>query len=114
MENFTDINKDQGLWKKVIQEGSGETPSKNSTVIINYKAANENEKVFEDVNNFKFKVNSGDVIKAFEVGVQTMKKGELSVFVVRHDYAYGKEEYTSIPAFSTLIYCIELIDIVYQ
>jgi FKBP-type peptidyl-prolyl cis-trans isomerase len=112
MESFIDLNKDQGLWKKVIQEGSGTAPSKNSTVVINYKAAHENERIFEDVDNFKFKINCGDVIKAFEQGVQTMKKGELSVFVVRHDYAYGKEEYTSIPPFSTLIYCIELVEII--
>lgn len=110
MDLFTDLTKDQGLWKRVIQEGNGSYPKSNSTVTIKYKGAHENETIFEENDDLSFKLDDGEVIKGFEIGIKTMQKGEASVFVIRHDYAYGKDEYALIPPFSTLIYFIELID----
>lgn len=40
---------------------------------------------------WRFIVESGRVIKGWEKGVKTMKKGERAIFVVQPEYAYGKE-----------------------
>ena len=111
MDQFTDLTKDKGVWKKTLQEGKGNKPKDNSIVEINYKGALENEKLFEEQNGFCFKLNNQEVIKAFEIAIKTMSKGEIAIVVVRHDYGYGKEEFQGIPSFSTLLFYIELIDI---
>lgn len=36
---------------------------------------------------FKFKIGAGQVIKAWDVGVAEMKKGEKAVLVAGYDYA---------------------------
>lgn len=110
MDKFTKLTEDGGLFKKVLREGSGNSPNIRSEVTVKFKGALEDEKIIEESENFKFNLSSDEVIKAFNIGIATMKKGELSIFVIRHDYGYGKIEYENIPPFSTLMYCIELLD----
>jgi FKBP-type peptidyl-prolyl cis-trans isomerase len=52
----------------------------------------------------------GEVVKAWEIGVGTMKRNEVAVFYCKPSYAYGKEgKLPKIPPDSVLIYEIELI-----
>ncbi len=39
---------------------------------------------------FTFKLGLGQVIKGWEKGIKTMKKGEKSLFTIKPEYAYGK------------------------
>lgn len=53
---------------------------------------------------------SGEVIKGWDEGVATMKKGERAIFTVPPDLAYGQlGSPPSIPPNSTLIFDIELL-----
>jgi FKBP-type peptidyl-prolyl cis-trans isomerase len=47
--------------------------------------ANENKE-----NPFKFTIGVGQVIKGWDIGMATMKRGERSVFTIEHEYAYGE------------------------
>ena len=42
-----------------------------------------------------------------ELAIKTMKKGEKAIIIMRPDYGYGYEGFLKIPAFSTLIYCVD-------
>jgi len=53
----------------------------------------------------------GNVIKAWDVGVASMKRGELAVLLCKSEYAYGKSGSGSkIPPNATLVFEIELFD----
>ena len=53
---------------------------------------------------------SGEVIKGWEEGVATMKKGERAIFTIPPDLAYGETGLPPlIPPNSTLIYDIEML-----
>jgi FKBP-type peptidyl-prolyl cis-trans isomerase len=53
---------------------------------------------------FSFSLGHGSVIKGWDIGVATMKKGEKALFTLRHDYAYGeKGSPPTIPPSATLV-----------
>ena len=57
---------------------------------------------------FEFKLGASQVIKGWDVGVATMKKGEKSLFTLRADYAYGERgSPPNIPPGATLVRLIE-------
>ena len=56
-------------------------------------------------------VPTGSVIKGWDVGVATMKRGELAKFTITSEYAYGKKGAPpKIPADTTLTFEVELFD----
>ena len=58
-----------------------------------------------------FLFSVGNVIKAWDIGVATMKRGELSVLLCKSEYAYGKRgSPPNIPPDSTLVFEVELFD----
>lgn len=61
---------------------------------------------------FSFVIGAGKVIKGWDIGVATMKKGEKSLFVLKPEYAYGSSgSPPKIPANATLHFEIELLEI---
>lgn len=111
MEGYTNLTNDGGLKKKILVEGYGEKPTNLSTAIVNYKGTFENGSVFDQNKKpFSFKVGAGQVIKGWDLGVATMKKGEKANFIIASDYAYGKDGIQNvIPSNATLIFDVELI-----
>lgn len=86
---------DGGLLKEIIKEGIGdETPSSGSKVTVHYTGTLLDGTKFDsskDRNDpFKFSLGSGSVISAWEIGIATMKKGEIAVLTCAPNYAYGK------------------------
>lgn len=60
---------------------------------------------------FTFNLGTGQVIKGWDVGVASMKKGELAKFTIDPEYGYGKSGAGgSIPPNATLIFEVELLD----
>lgn len=56
-------------------------------------------------------VNTGNVIRAWDIGVATMKRNEKAVFTCRPKYAYGKRGAPpNIPPSKTLVFEVELFD----
>ena len=59
---------------------------------------------------FEFDLGEGAVIKGWDVGVATMKKGEVATLVCRQDYAYGEHGHPpTIPGGATLKFEVELL-----
>lgn len=60
---------------------------------------------------FQFTLGVGQVIKGWDQGFATMKKGEQAVLICSPDFAYGKGgSGDSIPPNSTLKFEVELLD----
>jgi len=58
---------------------------------------------------FTFTLGKGQVIKGWDVGVATMKKGERATFTLAPEFAYGESgSPPTIPANATLIFDVEL------
>jgi FK506-binding protein 4/5 len=110
-----DISKDGGVLKEIIKEGSGwEKPENGSDVKVHYVGRLQDGSVFDSSRDrgqeFEFVLGRGQVIKGWDLGVASMKKGELSRFTLKPDYAYGKAgSPPKIPADATLIFEVELL-----
>lgn len=88
-------NKDGGVQKEIIKEGIGdETPSPGSNVIVHYTGTLMDGTKFDSSKDrnepFQFELKKGSVIKAWDIGVATMKKGEVALLTCAPEYAYGK------------------------
>ncbi|XP_066999515.1 FK506-binding protein 59 isoform X2 [Anabrus simplex] len=107
---------DGGILKKIIREGTGtETPSPGSKVTVHYVGTLLDGTKFDSSRDrdspFEFVIGKGSVIKAWDIGVATMKRGEIAVLTCAPEYAYGKAgSPPKIPPDSTLIFEIEAID----
>ncbi|CAK9062985.1 Peptidyl-prolyl cis-trans isomerase FKBP65 (PPIase FKBP65) (70 kDa peptidyl-prolyl isomerase) (FK506-binding protein 65) (AtFKBP65) (Immunophilin FKBP65) (Peptidyl-prolyl isomerase ROF2) (Protein ROTAMASE FKBP 2) (Rotamase) [Durusdinium trenchii] len=59
---------------------------------------------------FEFNLGSGQVIRGWDLGVKTMKKGEVAKFTLAPDFAYGEEgSPPKIPPKATLVFEVELL-----
>uniref|UniRef100_A0A8C8T1L7 peptidylprolyl isomerase n=1 Tax=Peromyscus maniculatus bairdii TaxID=230844 RepID=A0A8C8T1L7_PERMB len=86
--------KDRGVLKIVKRVGtSEEAPMIGDKVYVHYKGKLSNGKKFDSTYDrnepFVFNLGKGQVIKAWDIGVATMKKGELCHILCKPEYAYG-------------------------
>jgi FKBP-type peptidyl-prolyl cis-trans isomerase len=112
MEGCIELTKDKGLLKKITKQGTGKSPSKGNTCYMNYVGKFENGNIFDQSESpFQFKLGAGQVIKGWDIGVETMKVGEIATLYLRYDYAYGERGYPGvIPPKATLIFDVELVN----
>ena len=92
-DGWSDVtpSKDGGVMKKVTSEGSGwETPEKGAEVTVHYTGTLEDGSKFDSSRDrdepFKFKLGEGQVIKGWDLGVKTMKKGERATLKIQSEY----------------------------
>ena len=113
--DFDKITDDGGITKKIIKEGTGVKPVDGNEVKINYEARYQ-KAVFdknEDGKPFSVKIGAHSAIKGMEMGLKTMKVGEIARYVFRPEYNYGNTKiHPFVPENSTLKYEIELLEIV--
>lgn len=119
-EDAIDVSeaKDKGVVKKILREGTGnESPGTGDKVSVHYvgtlwggdKHGQKFDSSRDRGEHFEFELGLGKVIKGWDQGVSTMKKGELADFYITADYAYGKAgSGANIPPNSTLKFEIEL------
>ncbi|XP_029177994.1 FK506-binding protein 59 isoform X2 [Nylanderia fulva] len=117
-DNEIDLSpaKDKGVLKEIIKEGKGdETPSPGCKVKVHYTGTLLDGTKFDSSRDrqkpFKFDLGRNSVIKAWEIGVASMKKGEVAMLTCAPEYAYGQNgSPPSIPPDATLKFEIELLD----
>lgn len=95
--------------------GTGTVATIGKTVTVNYIGVFTNGQKFDssyDRNQpFSFVVGQGQVIKGWDLGIIGMKVGGKRILVVPPEYGYGSQAYGPIPANSTLIFQVELLDV---
>jgi FKBP-type peptidyl-prolyl cis-trans isomerase FklB len=103
-----------GLQYKVVTEGSGEKPAVTDVVKVNYKGTNIGGAVFDTTEGGEPRQFSlSGVIAGWTEGIQLMSVGSKYIFYVPAGLAYGEQNRSEeIKPFSTLIFEVELLDIV--
>lgn len=108
--------KDGGVLKLVKREGTGtELPMTGDKVFVHYVGTLLDGTPFDSSRDrgekFSFELGKGQVIKAWDIGVATMKVGELSQLICKPEYAYGSAgSPPKIPPNATLVFQVELFE----
>ncbi len=84
-------------------------------VFIHYTGTHLDGTIFETsrdrTNKVSFNLGRGDVLKAWDLGVATMKRGELARFLSKPKYAYGlKGLDDKVGSATSVFFDIELFD----
>uniref|UniRef100_A0A8C6MDE2 peptidylprolyl isomerase n=1 Tax=Nothobranchius furzeri TaxID=105023 RepID=A0A8C6MDE2_NOTFU len=108
--------KDGGVFKLIKREGTGtELPMTGDKVFVHYVGTLLDGTHFDSSRDrgtkFSFELGKGQVIKAWDIGVATMKVGELCQFTCKPEYAYGSAgSPPKIPPNATLVFEVELFE----
>lgn len=105
---------DSGLWVLHVKEGTGQTPTLTDSVKAHYRGwltdGSEFDASYARGAPSRFKVSG--VIKGWTEALGMMKVGGKSYLIIPPELGYGARGSAKIPANSTLIFEIELMEIV--
>jgi len=108
----------EGITKDIIKEapaGNWKTPKNGDEVTVHYVGTLQSDGSEFDSSRgrnepFVFTLGKGQVIKGWDKGVITMKKGEIAKFTLAPEFAYGAAgSPPKIPENATLVFEVELI-----
>lgn len=107
------ITTESGLQYEVVAKGDGKSPQAVDTVKVHYKGTLLNGEQFDSSYDrgepTSFPLNR--VIPGWTEGLQYMKEGATYRFFIPSELAYGSRTAGSIPANSTLIFDVELLEV---
>lgn len=107
---------DEGVLKVIKREGTGtETPMIGDRVFVHYTGwlldGTKFDSSLDRKDKFSFDLGKGEVIKAWDIAVATMKVGELCRITCKPEYAYGSAgSPPKIPPNATLVFEVELFE----
>ena len=105
-----------GLYYIEKVKGTGPQIHAGSKVSVQYTGTLLNGKKFDSSRDhggkpFDVEVGKGNVIKGWDEGLLHMSKGGRATLICPSKIAYGEQEMGSIPAFSALVFDIEVVDV---
>jgi len=107
------VELESGLQYKIIKAGEGKTPTAEDSVSVHYRGTLIDGKEFDSSHKrgqpATFQV--GGVIKGWTEALQLMKVGAKWELYIPAEIAYGERSTGNIPAGSTLIFEVELLDV---
>jgi len=118
-EALLDASDSRGNLNKIVMEdillGTGDEVKKGDTVVVHYIGTLQNGQEFDNSKKrgqtFSFTVGQGKVIKGWEEGILGMKVGGQRILVIPPHLGYGQSAIGPIPANSTLVFAIELLEV---
>lgn len=112
--NTVNITEDTNIVKHILKEGNGICPNDGQLITVHYTGRLTNGIKFDssyDRNEpFEFQLGTENIIPLWNIGLKTMSKGEKALLVGSPDYCYKNQNIPGIPANSSLIFEIEVID----
>lgn len=103
-----------GVMYKMIKKGEGDrSPNVRSVITVHYKGTLINGREFD--NSWKcgcpeaFRL--GELVDGWKIALQQMHIGDRYMIYIPYEYGYGSRKCGEIPAFSTLIFEVELLGI---
>ena len=104
----------RGIYYKVLEQGNGSTsPTIRSIVSVHYRGTLIDGKEFD--NSYKRNCPEAfrlcDVIDGWQIALQQMHVGDKWIIYIPYELGYGTKACAGIPAFSTLIFEVELLGI---
>ena len=131
-DNKLKMNKtDSGLYYEITQPGVGIKPADGDTVVVNYTLKFISGKAVEtslksDAIKYKlpanpaaqykpihFPLGAKGMIKGWDQGMRLLNKGAKATFIIPSSLAYGEQGNGQVQPFTTLVFDIELVDIVH-
>jgi len=103
---------DSGLVYKVVREGKGGKPSDGAVVKVNYTGSFIDGNVFDTSDGTPVEFSVNDVIPGFREALMMMNKGAQYKVIIPGKLAYGLQAPPQIGPNTTLVFDIELVDIV--
>mmetsp|Transcript_82584 Transcript_82584/g.246261 ORF Transcript_82584/g.246261 Transcript_82584/m.246261 type:complete len:671 (+) Transcript_82584:51-2063(+) len=108
----------EGIKKEMVKEAetsNWKKPKKGDEVTVHYVGTLESDGSEFDSSRrrdtpFVFTLGKGEVIKGWDMGIETMRKGELAKFTLQPEFAYGESGHPpAVPPNATLVFEVELI-----
>lgn len=95
--------------------GDGQEAQEGDTVSVHYVGTLESGEQFDSSRDrgtpFEFTIGTGSVIQGWEQGIPGMKVGGIRILTIPPELGYGAFDRPGIPANSTLIFEVELLEI---
>jgi FKBP-type peptidyl-prolyl cis-trans isomerase len=115
LDNQEPTSTESGLKYIIVEEGEGETAISGNVVTVHYSGYFQDGTKFdssvEKDEPITFALGNRQVIPGWDEGITLMNKGSKARFIIPPTLAYGDMAVGKIPANSTLIFDVELIDI---
>jgi len=114
-QNTNIVELPDGLRYEILKPGNGPYPKPGQIVLVNYTGRLVDGTVFDKTYNEPLHIEVGSVIPGWNEGIQKINKGGRLKLYIPPEIGYGDENRSGvvapIPADSTLIYDIEVLDI---
>lgn len=107
-----------GVYYVVINEGEGDLPQHGDSLIVKYNGFFIDDTMFDssanhnDEGTFNFRYIENPMIPGFEDGLSMMNKGAKLHLVIPSALAYGENGGGVMSPFTTLLFEVEMIDII--
>jgi peptidylprolyl isomerase len=104
-----------GLQYKITTRGCGVQAQKGDGVKVHYTGKLTNDTVFDSSvkrnQPLEFKLGKGQVIKGWDEGIALLHVGDKATFTLPPNLGYGAQAMDGIPANSTLVFDVELLEV---
>ncbi|XP_069723149.1 peptidyl-prolyl cis-trans isomerase FKBP8-like [Phaenicophaeus curvirostris] len=112
-DGWRDLTEDRLLRKLVVQEGAGgPRPRPGQEVSVKVLGALEDGALVERDPRLSFVPGHGDAVQALELGVPTMRPGEVAFFLAAFPYGYGRPgREPDVPPEAPLLWEVTLLEV---